>query len=718
MVAERKSAVAALSAMISPEAVANIPKVASFRQFLAEVMRVRLMTLDGAGTYGPYTFEGRAALEGVVHLIDHILGSETGTPLKDAKLALAGGAQFGKTTLELALVTYVSACRFLNPIVYLPDDGLADGIVDAKFRPDVIDQIPWFAQMTKVGRSVNESGKAVNTKGAFLVTDGKRKAVGMFRGLQKPPTTFSADIVIEDEKDDIKPAMAKFASGRMTVSAQRFHLEIGTQRIHGSGQNKVWTNGTQGVVLLATAPVRGALDEGRYIKTLGRHRYVIEVPAGFINPEESWPQICRLAVTGSPRTDDPVLGFEGDFRRIGSDVVVGTYQPGQTFYYAHPETGEPLDCNRPLWHHRIPAKIKLQLYTLRVAQIGTPAIDLQQIVSHWVRAVGDNEEMVTFRCDRQAMPKSAAQALTPEIMDRARRSGGFILGDSRTIPSTRYAGLDMGDRCWFIARDVASQADKRLVHAAQIAIGDVVSRIPALFASHGIATLCIDERPAVSEARTLCLILNGISDLSVWPSVDWKSREAHVTFPSGLIWDGRNQRWRGLRCAVVRFTKNQLGAGIEQGAVEFEENGVTKFVPVIACNRFETVDRVVRELLTPAENVVEVVKDETGKGVVRQDPAMRLPSRTPGAPGILEVVDAHFLAGSQRAKDEKTGELGDYIDGLDNHFLFANGYSALAETVGGGAKVAKFGWSRIGGAVDAGHPGFAEAGREGKWGSL
>lgn len=317
MVAVRKgSALDRLQAKIAPEAVANIPRVASFHQFLAEVMRVKLMSGEQAGTYGPYTFKGRAALEEIVRLIDHILGSTTGRPLKDAKLALAGGAQFGKTTLELALAAYSSACRFLNPIVYLPDDKLADDIVDAKFRPDVIDQIGWFASMTKVGRSVNESGKAVNTKGAFLVTDGKRKAVGMFRGLQKPPTTFSADIVIEDEKDDIKAAMAKYVSGRMTASDLRFHLEIGTQRIHGAGQNRVWKNGSQGVVLLTTKSnkTRPALltDHG--------HRHVVEAPAGWINPEEAFPQIVRLAVTGTPRTDDPVLGYEGDFRRPGSDA--------------------------------------------------------------------------------------------------------------------------------------------------------------------------------------------------------------------------------------------------------------------------------------------------------------------------------------------------------------------------------------------------------------
>ena len=678
---------------IDPAAAVTVPRVVSFYDFLLTHARVRVQSGAAAGTYVPYTFVGRESLIEVVNLIDHILGTSSGGGLTDAKLGLAGGAQFGKTVLELYLAAFCGGVRFQNPIVFLPDDKLAADIVDAKFRPDVIDQVPWFAAMTRLGRAVTESGKAVNTKGAFLVTDGQRKAVGMFRGLQKPPTSFTADIVIEDEKDDIKPAMAKFISGRMTASATRFHLEIGTQRLHGTGQNRVWSNGSQGVVLVASKKVHEGTDLRFFQRGYG-HMFGRTVPPGWINPEEAWPQICRCAVKGEPRPDDPVLGYEGDFRRPGSDHVVTTYAPGGNYYYAHPETGEVLDCHHPVWHHRQPAKLALRQFTFRVAQIGTMAIDLQQIVAHWVRAVADAEEMVTFRCDRQALPKSAAQALTPEVLERARKTDPFTFGDKRP-GLLRYAGLDMGDRCWWIAREVADAGDKRIVHAAQIAIGDVVGRVIALQAAHEISCLFIDERPSVSEARTIALALNGLSEVTTWPTVDFKAKDAQVSMPGGLRWNGARQKWENLKCAVVRFTKNQLGAGIEQGAVQFQENGVTKFVPVIACNRFETIDRVVKELLTPTENVLEVVQNAAGKSSIRTEPAMRLPSRTPGSPAILEQMDAHFLAGSQRVKDEGSGELGEYIDGVDNHFLFANGYSALAETVGGISKPAPFAFQPV-----------------------
>ena len=699
MASPRKgSALASLDAKISPQAVAGIPRVTSLKHFLETEARVPVMGGAGAGSYVRYSFEGRESLIEVVNLLDHVLGSATGQPLKDSSVALAGGAQFGKTTLENNIAAYCAGCRFLNPIVYLPDDGLAAAIVDAKFRPDVLDQIPWLAAMTKVGRSVNESGKSVNTKGAFLVTDGKRKAVGMFRGLQKPPTSFSADVVIEDEKDDIPRANAKFLSGRMTNSKLRLRIKMGTQRIHGAGQNLEWKNGSQGVVLLASAQTWAAGVPADAFHHDHGHTYVTSVPAGFINPEEAFPQIVRCAITGTPRTDDPVLGYEGDFRRAGSDEVLATYTPDGDFYYAHPVTGEPLKTSRPVWHHRRPERLVMRDYTFRVAQIGTAAIDLAQIVAHWTRAIADADEMVAFRCDRQAMPKSAAQSLSPDILERARTTGNFHLGERRyTAP--RFAGLDTGDRCWYVCREVAGPADKRLVNAAQIPSGDVVGRAIALARADGVSTLFIDERPAVNEARTIALALNGLTELgdeqAAWPVIDWKSREAHVALPGGLTWDGRNQKWLNLRCAVVRFTKNQLGAGIDQGGVEFEEAGVKKFVPMIACNRFETIDRAVREFLTVTENVIEVVTSPDGKKGVRALPAMRLPRRVPGAPGILETLDGHLLAGSQRAKDAKTGELGDYLDGIENHLLLADGYSALAETIGGTAKAAPFAYERV-----------------------
>lgn len=641
------------------------PRLGSFIEFLEQHARVPTSDLRRAGEYAPYSFNGREALREPCQVLDLILGSNEGgaNPLKDSTLVLAGGAQFGKTILELYLAAYITSQRFLNCGVYLPDDGLADAIVDTKFRPVVLDNVAWFAEMTQVGKAVNKSGKAVNTKGAFLVTDGERKAVGMFRGLKKIPTSFSLDVVVRDEEDDIARDKAKFLSGRLTASALRLQIIVGTQRVAGAGQNRQWEQGSQGVMLVG--PIGESLpDEDGTL------------PPWWITPEEHWPQICRLQLGEKPSPTDPQLSWEGDFRRDGKPVA--EYSPDGHYYLAHPDTGVELDRSSPIWHHRRPEKIKLRHWSFRISQIGCAAIDLSQIVAHWTRAVADSEEMTSFCCDRLARPKSASQSLTPQILQRSRDVSPFDFGARGSAP--RFAGLDTGDRCWFYLRETESAAVKRCVRVDQVALGDVVNRVHTLCRNNGVSCLFIDERPAVSEARTLATLLNGLDSVDQWPRVDWLSRETYVALPGGLTWDGRNRRWLNLRCALVRFSKRALGSGIEQTGAEFPEGGQTRFVPLIECNRFETIDRAVREFLTPEQNVMEVVEID-GKKEVRQEPSMRLPRRVPGSPGVLETLDAHLLTGSQRAKEEKTGELGDYVDACDNHFLLADAYSALAEVV-------------------------------------
>ena len=366
------------------------PRGQSFRQFL----ETEAMVPADGGLYVPWTFNGRESVSGIVDAIDDVFRNGWA----DASICVAGGAQWGKTVLELYLMAYCTSSKWFSCGCYLPDDGLADAIVDTKFRPVVLDNVPWFAQMTQVGRAVNKSGKSVNTKGAFLCTDGVRKSVGMFRGLKKIPTSFSMDVVIEDEKDDIPRDKAKYLAGRMTASKLRFHLIVGTQRIHGAGQNREWELGSQGVV---------------------------KVKAGseWLNPEDEWPAICRLQTGHEPQPDDPILTHSGDFRR--GESLAAVHSPTNVYYLASPRTGVPLERQTIRWHHRNPNQIQHRRWSFRVSQIGIPAIDLTQIVSHWARACNDSEEMTSFCCDRLAKPKSTAQSITPAILQRAREVAPF-----------------------------------------------------------------------------------------------------------------------------------------------------------------------------------------------------------------------------------------------------------------------------------------------------
>jgi hypothetical protein len=646
----------------------SAPDISSFRSFLQDHARV-----PGArGEYRQYSFDGREPLIQIVELIDNVLGSNGHSVQTDTTIAICGGAQFGKSATELNLGAYCTGVAWLNWGFYLPDRDLVEGMVDTKFRPDILDQIDWFARMTQVGKTINKSGKSVNRKGAFSVTNGKQRSHGMILGLNKVPTSYTFDVTTLDEVDDIKPAREKFVRGRMTSSGVRLLLKIGTQRIAGRGQHKAWKDGSQGVML---------------------HKCPNPACAQEQNLEENWPRICRAAVCGTPVSSDPFLNHTGDFRHDDNGPTIAVYHPSQKYYFACTRCGR--EFNRGLdgfrWKHRRPEQEALRNWSFRISQFAISAIDVSQIVAEWVRAVADQEAMATFLCDRKAMPESTAQKLTADVLERSRRAwtdesiSTFNIqsstksreGTGTLNASPVFGGLDTGRRCWFFARKVFASDVKQVLHVEQVPLGNVVERATTLFHTFGLHALFIDQAPATDEARTLALRLNGLESLPHWPAPP-RDKSGYISFPSGLRWNGTTQRWENLRCAVVAFTKRRIGAGISHGFDIFEKGSQTMFVPLIEANRFETIDRVVREFLTPAENVSEVIFAPDQRPYVRVEPAMRLPPTGRGQSSINETLDEHLLAGSERV-ELPGGSLGDYVDACENHLLLADAYSGLAE---------------------------------------
>src|SRR6185312_10386325 len=282
------------------------PDVKSFRDFLLKEARVP----GPRGEYCHYSFEGREPLMKIVDVIDHVLGSN-GDPIQtDATIAICGGAQFGKSATELNLGAYCTGVAWLNWGFYLPDRDLVEGMVDTKFRPDILDQIDWFARMTQVGKTVNKSGKSVNRKGAFSVTNGKQRSHGMILGLNRIPTSYTFDVTTLDEVDDIKPAREKFVRGRMTSSSVRLLVKIGTQRVAGRGQHNAWKDGSQGV-MMHTCPNPACCHSQ--------------------NLEENWPRICRVALNREPNPTDPFLTHTGDFRHQDSGATMATHDPAHQY---------------------------------------------------------------------------------------------------------------------------------------------------------------------------------------------------------------------------------------------------------------------------------------------------------------------------------------------------------------------------------------------------
>lgn len=107
---------------------------------------------------------------------------------------------------------------------------------------------------------------------------------------------------------------------------------------------------------------------------------------------------------------------------------------------------------------------------------------------------------------------------------------------------------------------------------------------------------------------------------------------------------------------------------------------------MIKCNRQDSIDRVVRELLTPDEGVTEHFD-----GVMRVEPMTLLPRR---GVEVIDEVALHFITGSERERKDNN-ETGDYVDGCANHFLLANAYSALAEGEGLASVVPPFAYQPV-----------------------
>jgi hypothetical protein len=638
------------------------PRIDSFADFLTHHARVK----SGSG-YIPYHFQGREALRPIVERLDQILARGEA----DASLAICGGAQFGKTVLLLNLLAYLVAVQFRNVGYYLPDDDLVSGLVDGKLRPDVLDQIPWLARLLAVGKTLAASGRAVNRKGAFLCTDGTRTALAFMRGLGKIPTSFSMDVVIQDEKDDLPEEHARFLAGRMTASDLRLSLLIGTQRYHGAGQNLAFTEGTQHIGLVRCPGC------GR------RH-----------NPETLWPGICRLELPESPAAEWPWLTVEGHFAFADGRRAPVAFTPGQRYVLACLECGAALDREHPEWHAQAPEREAQRRWSYRISQLLIPDIDLAQIVAAWQLAIRDPAHMTVFCTDRLALPKSTEQGLDPAALEQAR--GSYELGereekgerekggrdDSSALSSSPFSlafgGLDLGDQCWFVARAVESRAphQARLLWIEPIAAERVRTRVPELFRQLGLSVLCVDAGPLRDLARDLAFLLNDLDEEAV-PSSSDPARNISFTRNGATLplrWQAAEERWQNVRCAPVEFTQRE-GQGLRHKLARTQDG---RLYPLLAAHRDESIQRVITELLPPTEARPRLRDLADGTAEQVAVPRFLLPLRTEASREALNLYERHLLAGArqERTADGKTLR---YLDRCENHYLLATAYAALAE---------------------------------------
>jgi hypothetical protein len=432
------------------------------------------------------------------------------------------------------------------------------------------------------------------------------------------------------------------------------------------------------------------------------------------------------------------------------------YAPGQSYQLCCPDCGALLNRDNPAWHALAPEREALRRFSYRLSQLLVPAIDLEQIVAAWQLAIRDPAHMTVFCTDRLALPKSTTQTLTPAVLEAARGDYNLELRSqnveraARELSSrstfsvlrstfARYAGLDMGDQCWFVARAVDTQAPHlaRLLWIEPIAAERVRTRVPELVRLLGIRALCVDAGPLRDLARDVVFMLNGLNEDCVPTSADaaqniyfrgsrgswgesaflqggpdnslsgWtRSSEAtgghrdhaHSSVTScslresgqqvvrttrknaphapTLHWHAASQKWRNVRAIAVEFTQRE-GQGLRHKLARTQEG---RFYPLLAANRDETIERVVQELLPPQVGDPRLIELPDGTAATAPTQRFFLPRATEETRAVLDTYELHLLAG---ARQERTadGRALRYLDKCENHFLLATAYAALAETL-------------------------------------
>ena len=733
--------------------VGNAPVCASFAAFLEHHARV----LQRDGTGGPFSTVGRAPLNLIVDWLDKILrntldgetvsidGIEFGPhKLKGSALAAAGGAQFGKTVLELNLMAYATGLRFLSVGNYLPDRAKVEEIVGQKFRPNVLDLYPWMSEMIQLGKVQNASGKTINRKFCYTVTDGERKSFGSFCGMYKPPTSITLDLALLDEVDDIQDRNIGYVDARMTNSPVHLTCFIGTQRVAGAGQN-ARLKASSFHVKMVPCPACGrewCLEEEfpRCIRV--RKGRVSSVEGGNASGPEPHSALWTAAVAAdSPPLDtrhstlDPIVSPE-----IGHDRLA-------RYYVACPECGTELDRDAGRYVAKHPERIAQARLGVRVSQLNISAISMQEIVGAWYAAFEDpsGNALAAFYCDRIAIPNAgAAQPITQAVLDDCRRlglgetveaagpyamslagreaRGSSVAGatasggehprgtpplDTRhsSLSFPRVAGMDMGPRCWFWCDEVRGPLVSACLWAELIASGNAPTRVPLLMQALGIACLFLDAGGEPDLTKRLVLALNGLENYQppLVPKNDLLKmrlynlggvRPSSGAAASGLSWDGERAKWRGLRAAAVLFVAGEA-KGLEQ-TIGFTQEG--RIYPLLKCNRSESIQTAVNDFLTPAEGVIEMIGGVRPSSGAEVSASAAAPGdgRTPWkalrslrrarlpqtyiGPGVSQAVLDGHLLNLRKERDVRTGAE-DWIEGVENHLGLAKCYARLAATV-------------------------------------
>lgn len=355
------------------------------------------------------------------------------------EISVLAAEQVGKTLVGVGAALQLVADRGRNVGYFFPTKVFAARFGRTRLKR-LIARSPYLASRMRERDAVNQMSLK-EFDGHFFYLLGLESILDAI--------SIPLDAVFYDEVDYLPTENQEWSEGRVAASDLRIAVYVSAGYIPGGGIDRRYHEGTQ-------------------------HRFLVSCRArGCMTPdiclEETFPE-CVARVRGTWRRVCPECNGDLDLAKNGRWVAL------------HPE------------------KEREGKISFRISSLVVPARDLAHVMRRWEKAKKKKSQLAKFRCAELAIPDAGAmQPVTDEALGRMQdKSLQFLLARGMR---PRYAGMDTGDLCHFIAYERDAAGRMQLVWAEEIDSDRAEARATELLLQLGAVSFVCDKKPLTTVAR-------------------------------------------------------------------------------------------------------------------------------------------------------------------------------------------------------------------------
>lgn len=370
---------------------------------------------------------------------------------RGTEISVLGAEQIGKTLPAIGAALQLVADRHRNVGYFFPTGKFAARFGRTRLKR-LIAHSPYLASRMREREAVNQMALK-EFDGHFFYLLGLESILDAI--------SIPLDAVFYDEVDYLPAENQEWSEGRVAASDLRIAVYVSAGYIPGGGIDRRYQEGTQ---------YRWLVDcKNRGCRTRG------------ICLEESFPA-C-------------VAKIRGTWQRVC------------------PECQGPLDVVADgRWVARFPEREKEGRISYRVSSLIVTARDLAHVMRRWEKAKRKKSQLAKFRCAELALPDAGAlQPVTDESLLRMQVKDLRLELTRGTRP--RFAGMDTGDLCHFIAHERDEHGAPRLVWAEEIDSDVAEDRVVELCLKLGVTSWVCDKKPLTTLARAIAYRLGEMAAL-------------------------------------------------------------------------------------------------------------------------------------------------------------------------------------------------------------